>query len=142
MTRQLDDFLKTFTPAEGAEIQTRARALIEDELTLRALRQAHDLTQERMAELLGVKQENISRMERRADLLLSTMSSYIEAMGVPPATPHFREAIHASTCSSSTSSGTGPDFSTVSWKPRMSNFLPSPFCALSRSSLIFRRPTM
>jgi hypothetical protein len=34
-----------------------------------------------MAELLGVKQENISRMERRADLLLSTMSSYIEAMG-------------------------------------------------------------
>ena len=81
MTRQLDDFLKAFTPAERAEIQTRARALIEDELTLRALRQAHDLTQERMAELLGVKQENISRMERRADLLLSTLSSYIEAMG-------------------------------------------------------------
>lgn len=50
MTRQLDDFLKTFTPAEQAKIQTRARALIEDELTLRALRQAHDLTQERMAE--------------------------------------------------------------------------------------------
>jgi DNA-binding XRE family transcriptional regulator len=81
MTRQLEDFLKTFTPAKQAKIQTRARALIEDELTLRALRQAHDLTQERMAELLGVKQENISRMERRADLLLSTMSSYIEAMG-------------------------------------------------------------
>ena len=36
MTRQLDDFLKTFTPAERAEIQTRARALIEDELTLHA----------------------------------------------------------------------------------------------------------
>jgi hypothetical protein len=31
--------------------------------------------------LLGVKQENVSRMERRTDLLLSTMSSYIEAMG-------------------------------------------------------------
>ena len=81
MTRKLDDFLKTFTPAEQAEIEARASALIEEELTLRALRQAHDLTQERMAELLGVKQENISRMERRADLLLSTMSRYIEAMG-------------------------------------------------------------
>lgn len=81
MTRQLDDFLNTLTATDQAKIQTRARALIEDELTLRALRQAHDLTQERMAELLGVKQENISRMERRADLLLSTMSSYIEAMG-------------------------------------------------------------
>ena len=81
MTSKLNDFLKTFTPAEQVEIQARASALIEEELTLRALRQAHDLTQERMAELLGVKQENISRMERRADLLLSTMSSYIEAMG-------------------------------------------------------------
>lgn len=81
MTRKLNDFLNTFTPAEQAKIQARASALIEEELTLRALRQAHDLTQERMAELLGVKQENISRMERRADLLLSTMSSYIEAMG-------------------------------------------------------------
>ena len=81
MTRKLNDFLKTFSPAEQAEIQARASALIEEELTLRALRQAHDLTQERMAELLGVKQENISRMERRADLLLSTISSYIEAMG-------------------------------------------------------------
>ena len=74
-------FAKALPLAERAEIQTRACALIEEELTLRALRQAHDLTQERMAELLGVKQENISRMERRADLLLSTMSSYIEAMG-------------------------------------------------------------
>jgi DNA-binding XRE family transcriptional regulator len=81
MTRKLNDFLQTFTPAEQAKIQARASALIEEELTLRALRQAHNLTQERMAELLGVKQENISRMERRADLLLSTMSSYIEAMG-------------------------------------------------------------
>ena len=81
MTRKLTDFLETFTPAEQAGIHARAQALIEEELTLRALRQAHDLTQERMAELLGVKQENISRMERRADLLLSTMSSYIEAMG-------------------------------------------------------------
>ena len=81
MTRKLEDSLQTFTPAEQAGIQARADALIDEELTLRALRQAHDLTQERMAELLGVKQENISRLERRADLLLSTMSSYIEAMG-------------------------------------------------------------
>ena len=34
-----------------------------------------------MAELLGVKQENVSRLERRTDLLLSTLSSYVEAMG-------------------------------------------------------------
>jgi hypothetical protein len=38
-------------------------------------------TQERMAELMGVEQENVSRLERRADLLLSTLSSYVAAMG-------------------------------------------------------------
>lgn len=81
MTRSLDDFLQTFTLAEQAGIKARGAELIAQELTLRNLRQAHDLTQERMAALLGVKQENISRMERRTDLLLSTMASYIEAMG-------------------------------------------------------------
>ena len=34
-----------------------------------------------MAALMGVEQENVSRLERRADLLLSTLSSYVEAMG-------------------------------------------------------------
>jgi transcriptional regulator with XRE-family HTH domain len=50
-------------------------------LTLRDLRQAEHLMQERMAELMGVEQENVSRLERRADLLLSTLSSYVAAMG-------------------------------------------------------------
>ena len=81
MTRSLDDFMQTFSPAPRAKVRARGAALIEQELTLRSLRQAHALTQERMAQLLGVKQENVSRMERRTDLLLSTMASYIEAMG-------------------------------------------------------------
>jgi hypothetical protein len=34
-----------------------------------------------MAALMGVEQENVSRLERRADLLLSTLSSYVAAMG-------------------------------------------------------------
>jgi len=34
-----------------------------------------------MAALLGVEQENVSRIERRADLLLSTLASYVAAMG-------------------------------------------------------------
>jgi hypothetical protein len=42
---------------------------------VRDLRLAEHLIQERMAELLGVEQENDSRLERRADLLLSTSSS-------------------------------------------------------------------
>jgi hypothetical protein len=34
-----------------------------------------------MAETLGVKQENISRLEKRSDLPLSTLRSYVGAMG-------------------------------------------------------------
>jgi hypothetical protein len=34
-----------------------------------------------VAALMGIEQENVSRLERRADLLLSTLSSYVAAMG-------------------------------------------------------------
>jgi Helix-turn-helix domain len=81
MTVTLDDFMKDFTPAERAEVKARTTALIEAELTLRDLREAEHLTQERMAKLMGVEQESISRLERRADLLLSTLGGYVEAMG-------------------------------------------------------------
>ena len=81
MTLSLDDKLERLDPERKARVEARTRALIEEELTLRDLRQAEHLTQERMAELMGVEQENVSRLERRADLLLSTLSSYVSAMG-------------------------------------------------------------
>lgn len=81
MTITLEEFIKDFTPQERAELAARTAELIEEELTLRDLRQAQHLTQERMAELMGVEQESISRLERRADLLLSTLGSYVAAMG-------------------------------------------------------------
>jgi DNA-binding XRE family transcriptional regulator len=81
MTIGLDDFMKDFSPNARARVAARTAELIEEELTLRDLRQAHHLTQERMAELMGVEQESVSRLERRADLLLSTLSGYVAAMG-------------------------------------------------------------
>jgi transcriptional regulator with XRE-family HTH domain len=62
-------------------VEARTAELVAEELTLRDLRQARRFTQERMAVLMGVEQENVSRLERRADLLLSTLSSYVSAMG-------------------------------------------------------------
>src|ERR1700677_2392046 len=81
VTVTLEEFTNDFTPEERAQVAVRTAALIEEELTLRDLRHARRLTQERMAELMGVEQENVSRLERRADLLLSTLSSYVAAMG-------------------------------------------------------------
>ena len=50
-------------------------------MTLRDLRKAHELTQSRMAEALQISQDGVSRIEARSDFLLSTLRSYVEAMG-------------------------------------------------------------
>lgn len=68
-------------PSRRNKIEERARTLIAEEMSLRDLRKARKQTQERVAEKLGINQENVSRLERRSDLLISTLSSYIEAMG-------------------------------------------------------------
>ncbi len=77
----LQEVWDTFSEEEQAQIKNRAQVLRQQYLTLQDLRKAHDLTQERLAEILQIKQENVSRIEKRSDLLLSTLRSYIEAMG-------------------------------------------------------------
>jgi transcriptional regulator with XRE-family HTH domain len=48
---------------------------------LQDLRKARRQTQVRVAKKLGIKQENVSRIEQRTDLLISTLRGYVEAMG-------------------------------------------------------------
>ena len=48
---------------------------------LAALRQAFDLTQTELAKRLGVSQANLSKIEKRSDLLVSTLRSYLGALG-------------------------------------------------------------
>lgn len=67
--------------ARRKRVEARAAELIADELSLRALRQALQLTQERLAEALGIGQDGVSRLERRSDLLISTLRDYVESMG-------------------------------------------------------------
>ena len=64
-----------------ARIEERAMDLLVEEMTLRNLRKACELTQERMAATLGVGQEQVSRLEQRSDMLLSTLAGYVKAMG-------------------------------------------------------------
>lgn len=51
------------------------------EMPLQELRQAKHLSQQHLAEILSTKQANLSRIERRTDMYISTLRSYIEAMG-------------------------------------------------------------
>ena len=81
MARTLDEVIRGLPPDQQREIEARAAQLIEEEMTLRDLRKAHELTQTRMAEALHISQDGVSRIETRSDFLLSTLRSYVEAMG-------------------------------------------------------------
>src|SRR5229473_6211972 len=81
MTRTLEQMMKEVGPARRKKIERRAAQLIQEEMSLRELRRAHKLTQERIAQTLGIGQDQVSRLEQRSDLLISTLRSYIEAMG-------------------------------------------------------------
>jgi transcriptional regulator with XRE-family HTH domain len=81
MTISLKTVMDNLPPEQRAKVEQRAAELIAEEMTLQDLRKAREFTQIRMGELLNMRQENVSRLERRADLLVSTLQSYIAAMG-------------------------------------------------------------
>lgn len=59
---------------------TKTRTML-SEMALQELRMAKNLSQERLDALLSTKQANLSRIERRTDMYISKLRSYIEAMG-------------------------------------------------------------
>lgn len=73
--------LKNLPASRQRKIAKRAEELIAEEMTLRDLRKALELTQVEVCAKLHMKQEAVSRLERRSDILLSTLISYIKAMG-------------------------------------------------------------
>jgi transcriptional regulator with XRE-family HTH domain len=77
MARTLNEVLATLPVKRRAKIERRASELA----TLKDLRQAVERTQQDLAASLGVGQDTISRIERRSDMLLSTLRRYVEAMG-------------------------------------------------------------
>jgi DNA-binding XRE family transcriptional regulator len=67
-------------PERVAAARARTRKIIE-EMPLQQLRNAREMTQTRLAEVLEMDQGNISKLEKRTDMYLSTLRSYVEAMG-------------------------------------------------------------
>lgn len=81
MAKKLNDIMQRLPQIRQQKIEARSQELIAEEMTLRDIRKARQLTQERMAELLGIRQDSVSKLEKRTDLLLSTLRSYVNAMG-------------------------------------------------------------
>ncbi|CEK11822.1 helix-turn-helix domain-containing protein [Legionella hackeliae] len=81
MARSLNDKMRSLPKGRQDTIQKRADQLIAEEMTLRDLRLALEKTQEDLGAILHMKQDGISRLEKRSDMLISTLSKYISAMG-------------------------------------------------------------
>ena len=67
-------------PERQERIRKRTEELLA-ELPLQELRQARALSQQELAEVLGLNQATISKLERRTDMYLSSLRRFVEAMG-------------------------------------------------------------
>ena len=81
MAVNVDDTIAGLDPARRRRVEDRASELIAEEMTLRELRKARQLTQVNVARKLGISQDGVSRLEQRSDMLLSTLRKTVEAMG-------------------------------------------------------------
>ncbi|HEV2731583.1 MAG TPA: transcriptional regulator [Terriglobales bacterium] len=79
--KTLEQKLKEISPKRQEKIKARTRELVAREMSLRELRHAVNKTQKTVARTLNMGQDGVSRLERRSDLLLSTLRNYVEAVG-------------------------------------------------------------
>src|SRR6267142_5292222 len=81
MSVNVREKIRKLNSTQRKKVAARAAALIAEEMSLRELRKARKLTQARVAKVLGITQDSVSRLEKRSDLLLSTLRKTIKAMG-------------------------------------------------------------
>ena len=80
MARDFRELEAKMPPEARERAAARAKELIAA-MPLHQLRHSREMTQTRLAEVLEMDQGNISKLEKRTDMYLSTLRSYIEAMG-------------------------------------------------------------
>lgn len=80
MAKKFSALRAQMSPESRRRAKERAQALMA-EMPLQELRNARHLTQEALATSLGKTQPQISKLEKQSDLYVSTLRSYIRAMG-------------------------------------------------------------
>jgi transcriptional regulator with XRE-family HTH domain len=81
MSKNVNGIIRTLKPAQRKRVEARAAEVIADEMTLQELRRARKLTQVSVAKALGITQDGVSRLEKRSDILLSTLRKTVRVMG-------------------------------------------------------------
>ena len=80
VAKNFKELQESMSPERRARVEARVDEALKT-LALDELREARKLTQTQLATLLEVDQGSVSKMERRTDMYISTLRSYIEAMG-------------------------------------------------------------
>jgi|NGEPerStandDraft_6_1074524.scaffolds.fasta_scaffold291566_1 DNA-binding XRE family transcriptional regulator len=81
MGRDVNDFISALPAARRRKIERQAAQIMNEHMSLQELRRARKLTQTKLAKSLGTAQKNISELERRTDMHISTLRRTVEAMG-------------------------------------------------------------
>jgi DNA-binding XRE family transcriptional regulator len=77
----LRDKIASLPREEQEAIAKRAAELKAEVRSLAELRKAKQITQEQLAKKLHVSQESVSRLEKRSDILLSTLGDVVRQLG-------------------------------------------------------------
>jgi DNA-binding XRE family transcriptional regulator len=80
MAHKWSDVRRTLSPEQEEETRQYVKSVVET-VSLNQLREARSLTQASLASILGVNQGSVSKMEKRTDMYVSTLRSFIQAMG-------------------------------------------------------------
>ncbi|MDR1277401.1 MAG: helix-turn-helix domain-containing protein [Treponema sp.] len=80
MTHKFSELEKKMSPESRKRVDQAVQEALKA-LPLTELRNARGLSQKMLAEALGIQQPAVAKMEKRADMYISTLRSHIEAMG-------------------------------------------------------------
>ena len=80
MAKPFKKLVEKMPPASRARVARRKHALLEA-MALQELRQALDLTQTQLGDVLKVNQAAVSKIESQSDMCVSTLRRVLEAMG-------------------------------------------------------------
>jgi len=81
MARDMNELFERLPAGRQRKIEARAAELRDEYMSLQELRRARKLTQVKMAKSLGIAQKQISEIEKRTDMHISTLRRTVEAMG-------------------------------------------------------------
>ena len=81
MAKPLSELIKKIPSKVNAEASVKAAEMLA-EMNLIDIRKTHHVTQHQVAEALHVKQPSVAQLEKRSDIYISTLRSYLSSLGV------------------------------------------------------------